>query len=257
MKKIHLKPENIFKGNLILVNREYSIQEKQSSYDTSLVNLGTWNSEVMMDYVAAKELNRIFTALGCGNDIVPVSGYRSRQEQKQIYTSSLQENGRQFTEKYVACPGHSEHQTGLAIDLAENSYNIDFIRPSFPKKGICLKFHNLASDYGFIERYPKNKTAITGIAHEPWHFRYVGYPHSTLMVLLEQTLEEYTMFLKRYPYTQEPQEPFVYEDKYGQYEIYYVPVDKNGTTIELPKDIPYQVSGNNYDGFILTLKRAL
>jgi D-alanyl-D-alanine dipeptidase/carboxypeptidase len=253
MKKLHLRPENIHKGNLILVNKEYPIQEKQSSYDSTLVNLSNRNSEIMMDYVAAKELNRIFTSLECGNDIVPVSGYRSRQEQKQIYTESLQENGRQFTEKYVACPGHSEHQTGLAIDLAENSYNIDFIRPNFPKKGICLKFRNLAYNYGFIERYPKNKTTITGIAHEPWHFRYVGYPHSALMVSLKQTLEEYTDFMKRHIYTEKP---YIYEDGQGQYEIYFVPMEKNEVTIDLPKDIPYQVSGNNFDGFILTLKTA-
>ncbi|BCJ95013.1 D-alanyl-D-alanine carboxypeptidase [Anaerocolumna cellulosilytica] len=253
MKKLLLKPENVHKGNLILVNKEYPIQEKQGSYDSTLVNLGIRDSEVMMDYVAAKELNRIFTSLACGNDIVPVSGYRSSQEQKQIYTDSLQENGRQFTEKYVAYPGHSEHQTGLAIDLAENSYNIDFIRPNFPKKGICLKFRNLAANYGFIERYPKNKTSITGIAHEPWHFRYVGYPHSALMVSLNQTLEEYMVFTKRYIYTEEP---YIYEDGQRQYEIYFVPMVKDEITLDLPKDLPYQVSGNNFDGFILTLKTA-
>ena len=84
------------------------------------------------------------------------------------------ENGEEFTNQFVARPGHSEHQTGLAIDLGLKQPDIDFLRPYFPYKGICQTFRELSTDYGFIERYPAGKEAITGIAHEPWHFRYVG-----------------------------------------------------------------------------------
>ena len=108
-----------------------------------------------------------------------------------IYTDSLRENGPEFTAKFVAMPGHSEHLTGLAIDLGLRQPKIDFIRPAFPYEGICQKFRELAPAYGFIERYPKGKEHITGIAHEPWHFRYVGTPYSETMAFKGMTLEEY------------------------------------------------------------------
>ena len=123
--------------------------------------------------------------------IVPVSGWRSWEEQQTIYTQSLRENGPVFTAKFVAMPGHSEHQTGLAIDLGLLQPEIDFIRPAFPYEGICQKFRELAPAYGFLERYPEGKEHITGIAHEPWHFRYVGTPYSEEIARTGLTLEEY------------------------------------------------------------------
>ena len=111
------------------------------------------------------------------------------------YLQSLLENGEEFTNKFVARPGHSEHQTGLAIDLGLKQPDIDFLRPNFPYEGICQTFRELAADYGFIERYPVGKEAITGIAHEPWHFRYVGVPHAKIMVDHNWTLEEYHLHL--------------------------------------------------------------
>ena len=67
--------------------------------------------------------------------IVPVSGFRTREDQEDIYRSSMEENGKEYTVKYVAPPDGSEHQTGLAIDLAENVPDIDFIAPEFPLYG--------------------------------------------------------------------------------------------------------------------------
>ena len=109
--------------------------------------------------------------------------FRSRQ--------SLAENGREFTEQYVARPGCSEHQTGLAIDLGLRLPEIDFIRPYFPYDGLAGRFRQLAAEYGFVERYPQGKEAVCGIAHEPWHFRYVGRPHALIMQKRGLTLEEY------------------------------------------------------------------
>lgn len=79
-----------------------------------------------------------------GDSIVPVSGYRSLNEQMDIYNDSLKDNGEDFTRKYVALPKHSEHQTGLAIDLGLNKEKIDFIRPDFPYDGICGTFRRFA-----------------------------------------------------------------------------------------------------------------
>ncbi len=113
------------------------------------------------------------------------------EEQTQIYEDSLRENGGEFTKKFVALPGCSEHQTGLAIDLGLCKEEIDFICPDFPYEGICQKFRQMAPDYGFVERYPAGKEKVTGIGHEPWHFRYVGRPHARIMTDRGLVLEEY------------------------------------------------------------------
>ncbi|MFR1232947.1 MAG: D-alanyl-D-alanine carboxypeptidase family protein [Evtepia gabavorous] len=76
-------------------------------------------------------------AIGGWKEIVPVSGWRALEEQQAIWEDSLAENGLPFTQTYVAYPGHSEHQTGLAIDLGRRSASIDFIRPDFPYTGLC------------------------------------------------------------------------------------------------------------------------
>ena len=95
--------------------------------------------------------------IGGWNHIAPVSGWRSQEEQQSIWNESTEENGADFTAKYVAQPGHSEHQTGLAIDLGLRREKLDFIRPSFPYSGICEIFRQKAARYGFIERYPAGK----------------------------------------------------------------------------------------------------
>ncbi|MDO4544835.1 MAG: D-alanyl-D-alanine carboxypeptidase family protein, partial [Bacillota bacterium] len=82
---------------------------------------------VVLEQRTASVLSYIFKNIGSGEKIIPVSGYRTRKEQEQIYAGSIRDNGEIFTRKYVALPDHSEHQTGLAIDLGLNQENIDFI----------------------------------------------------------------------------------------------------------------------------------
>ena len=175
-------------NSLILVNSQhaYSPDTKQD-----LIPVHEDQPDILLEREAVCALSSIMEQLGGWEFIVPVSGWRSLVEQLEIYAKSLQENGPEFTAKFVAMPGHSEHQTGLAIDLGLRQPDIDFIRPAFPYEGICQKFRELAPAFGFIERYPAGKEHITGIAHEPWHFRYVGMPHSEIMTFKGLTLEEY------------------------------------------------------------------
>ncbi|HWQ78566.1 MAG TPA: D-alanyl-D-alanine carboxypeptidase family protein, partial [Anaerovoracaceae bacterium] len=63
-----------------------------------------------------------------------------------------------------------------------------------------MKLREFSVQYGFIERYPAGRERVTHIAHEPWHFRYVGYPHSELMTEKALTLEEYTDYLRQFPH---------------------------------------------------------
>lgn len=169
------------------------------------------------------------------------------------YADSMAKNGRDFTRKYVALPGCSEHQTGLAIDLAVNKPDIDFIRPEFPYSGIFNKFREKALNYGFIERYPEGKERVTGIAWEPWHFRYVGFPHSAIMQQQKMTLEEYHLFLKAHECGTNP---FMFQTNGRRIEIAFKLAEKKSLTkIAVDDGALCSVSGNNTDGFIVTVWR--
>ena len=154
MKKIILKTDDIHRGYLILVNPEYPYQEAS----TDLCSVGTWEGEeILYERTAAGALKNLIHEIGGAGQIVPVSAWRSMAEQQKIWDDSLAENGLEFTQNYVAVPGHSEHQTGLAIDLALNKPEIDFIRPDFPYEGICQTFRQRAAAHGFVERYQEGK----------------------------------------------------------------------------------------------------
>lgn len=234
----------IHSGLLVLVNAEHPIRRRERP----VLAPAAPGSDVLLDTRAAAMLTGLISRLGAAGEIVPVSGWRSMREQREIWDGSMAENGTEFTRKYVALPGCSEHQTGLAIDLALRSDNIDFIRPDFPYDGICGRFRALAADYGFIERYQAGKEHITGIATEPWHFRYVGRPHARLMSDNGLCLEEYVELLRSYPYPER-----LLETRGGVYEA-DVGFAFAKSKLELP-DAPYQISGNNVDGYIYTLWR--
>ena len=250
MKTVSLSSNMIYTGNLILVNRHYPY--KKSSADISLVSVGSADNNVFLDRQYATIYAKLIDDLCAWEQIKAISGWRSQQEQEQIYNESLVENGEDFTTKYVALPGHSEHQTGLAVDLALNQPDIDFLRPYFPYTGICGDFRNKTGHYGFIERYPKGKENITGISYEPWHFRYVGAPHSMIMNRMGDTLEEYHARLKQFPYGYKP---LKYDFGGSVIEISYLAADKEITVFEIERDTVYIVSGNNMDGFIITVWR--
>jgi D-alanyl-D-alanine dipeptidase/carboxypeptidase len=242
---------DISKGYLILVNPSHPL--KGSLPKSCLVPVCPGAAPVLLEKQTAKMLSEVTALSGCGYGIVPVSGYRTLGEQQVIYEASLRERGEDFTQKYIALPGCSEHQTGLAIDLARDGEDIDFIRPDFPYDGICGRFRELLVRYGFIERYPANCEQITHIAHEPWHFRYVGYPHSEIMKEGAFTLEEYTDYLKRFSYRGNH---LRFKSHSRDFEIFHVSVPEDSeAVIEIPDDIPYQVSGNNADGAVVTLWR--
>ena len=249
MKTIELEKEEINCGNLLLVNKNYPLRDNNVK---GLVPADVRFPNILMKRDVANVLQLIFEKISAGNSIVPVSGYRSLEEQTAIYDGSLKDNGEDFTRKYVALPNHSEHQTGLAIDLGLNEKEIDFIRPDFPYVGICNEFRKAAPDYGFIERYAKDKEEITGISHEPWHFRYVGYPHSKIMQENGFSLEEYTQFIKAY--LEDKKYLFEQAPRAG-IEIYYVPAKDDKTLIKIPENCVYQISGNNIDGFVVTIWR--
>lgn len=172
-------------NKLILVNSENPYREE---YGGCLVPL---YKNIFLEREAAISLHMLLESINGYGEIVPVSGWRSVWEQREIWDDSVKENGIIFTRRFVAAPFHSEHHTGLAIDLALKTENIDFICPEFPYGGICLRFREAAPEFGFIERYPKDKEEITKISHEPWHFRYVGREAAMEIVRRGICLEEF------------------------------------------------------------------
>ncbi|WP_407269097.1 M15 family metallopeptidase [Radiobacillus sp. PE A8.2] len=251
MRRLHVDYKDIYKGDLILVNRKFPIQDQILHEQMQLMPVDRKHEYILLERKTANMLAQLLQSIDGATEIVPVSGYRSYAEQEKLYNDSLVEHGSVFTKQYIAYPGCSEHQTGMAIDLAEHAKTIDFIRPNFPYSGICGIFRQHAAQYGFIERYGKEKVAITGIAHEPWHFRYVGYPHATVMQEHDLCLEEYIEFIKNYQYEENH---YVIKQADKQLEIFYVKADSKITRIVVPTE-NFQISGNNVDGFIVTIWR--
>lgn len=246
MNPIFLPRESIHCGSLILVNETYPYHNRENQ---GLLSVWEDRANVLLDFQAARLLSCLLDQISGWEKIVPVSGWRSMAEQQKIWDDSLAENGTEFTKTYVAAPGHSEHQTGLAIDLGLRQDSIDFIRPAFPYDGICQIFRNTAARYGFVERYPAGKEPITKIGHEPWHFRYVGVPHAAIMAENGMTLEEYIDFIKQYP----GDRPYCWQENDRMVCISYWKTNLDGNTrVDLTGEHPYSISGNNTDGFILT-----
>ena len=237
------------RGTLYLVNRAHPLAGEPEA--EALVPVDDNLPQIRLHQRARVMLDQLLTAVGGRAAIVPVSGYRPRSEQQAIWDGSLAEHGQEFTETYVARPGCSEHQTGLAIDLGENRPDIDFLCPAFPDDGPCGALRRRAADYGFVLRYPRGKEAVTGIGHEPWHFRYVGWPHARLMEEHGLVLEEYLSWLHNFPMGSEP---LRYQGLGRRFEISYVPAEQ-AAGLELPAQVPCQQSDTNEGGVVLTVWR--
>lgn len=119
-----------------------------------------------------------------GLNIYISSGYRSYNTQKSLYERYCARDGQAAADRYSARPGHSEHQTGLAMDV--NEISDAFIGTP---EAIWLAEH--AHEYGFIIRYPQDKEGVTGYKYEPWHLRYLGVSTATDVYLSGLCLEEY------------------------------------------------------------------
>ncbi len=130
-------------------------------------------------------------ARGQGLDLTLVSGYRSHEEQAAIYGQKQAERGTEQADSISARPGFSEHQTGLAVDLARPDGQCTLM-PCFGETAEGRWLAENAWRHGFILRYPADQTPIVGYAYEPWHFRYVGVETATAMHDRGiATLEEY------------------------------------------------------------------
>ena len=173
---------------LLLVNRDNPLPDP---YEVELTELPGGESVDARIYPALREMFEDMRADG----VYPVvaSGYRTAEEQRRIMEERVaeyqaqgysQEEARAEAEVWVARPGTSEHQSGLAVDInADGIHSAGYEVYDWLSENSCR--------YGFIQRYPAGKTEITGIGNEPWHYRYVGVEAAQDMKAQGFCLEEY------------------------------------------------------------------
>ena len=174
--------------NLILVNRENYIP---ADYEVQLTELSNGKKVDSRIYPELQEMFNAARAQGYG--LFVREGYRTQEEQQQLMDEKIEayENegkskseAKKLAEQWVAIPGTSEHQLGIAVDI-----NADTTKSS--SDDVYNWLAENAHTYGFIKRYPSNKTDITGVINEPWHYRYVGKEAASEIYSQGICLEEY------------------------------------------------------------------
>lgn len=232
--------EQIYQGNLLLVNIEYPVHPE--SIKSDVINLSTHNeltkgygllnSEIYLSEDIARKFSEMISAAekeGVRNFTI-TSGFRGFEEQSVLY----QEMG----SDYALPAGNSEHNLGLSLDVGSTQ-----MKMADAPEGKWIEEN--AWKYGFILRYPKDKTDVTGIQYEPWHIRYVGLPHSAIMKEKNFAFEEYLDYLK--------EEKHISASINGEkYSITYYSISQS-RMINVPDNKYFEISGNNMDGVIMTV----
>jgi len=185
------EPESI----TVLVNKQYKLPDNYKPNDLVYPNVPFIFSEKiekrMMRKTAAAALEDLFAgAKQDGIYLAGVSAYRSQSTQTTLFNNYVKRDGEEKARTYSAVPGHSEHQTGLAIDVSgsDGKCAADSCFGG-TKEAKWLDKH--AHEYGFIIRFPEGKQSITGYKYEPWHIRYVGKDIAASVYERDITLEEY------------------------------------------------------------------
>ena len=242
--------DKIYQGDLVIVNADYDYKFPEGDttlltvFDNKNHNYNASDYSVTLDAWVIESLNRMMTAFlkeenRENSNIWIIDGYRTKETQEEKY-----QNGESVFEA-----GHSEYHTGRTFDMSV--IDDDGNHYAFSAEGEYEWFAENASKYGFIIRFPDDKKEITGENPRPRTYRYVGYPHSRYMYKNNLCFEEYIEELKTYT----KDEPLVFDDDGEEYSIYYVKAEKNSETeVPVPKHSFYTVSGNNIDGFIVTVE---
>lgn len=189
--EVAAEPESI----TVLVNKQYKLPDNYKPTDLVYPDVPFIFSEKiekrMLRSTAAKALEDMFAgAKADGVHLAGVSAFRSQSTQTTLFNNYVKRDGEAKARTYSAVPGHSEHQTGLAIDISgrDGKCAAESCFAGTPE-AIWLAKH--APEYGFIIRFPEGKESITGYKYEPWHLRYVGMDIAASVHEQGITLEEY------------------------------------------------------------------
>ncbi|MBS4200740.1 M15 family metallopeptidase [Bacillus sp. FJAT-49732] len=236
---ITIEKEHIHHGNLLLVNHDNPVQDIGVKRD--IINLIEHQNHMqgyqLLDHniKISEQVAERFSAMvnAAKKDHVDHfminSGFRSLEEQNQLYE--------EMGPAYALPAGFSEHNLGLSLDIGSALNKMEDA-----EEGKWLEKNSWK--YGFILRYPKDKTAITGIQYEPWHFRYVGLPHSAIMYKKNFTLEQYLDYIKK-------KKSISLHYKGEKYYISYHDF-KNEPSLKIAVTRYYEISGDNKNGVIVT-----
>ena len=178
----HLLSSDYVPENLIITDNN-----ENNFHNYKDASLKPMISADIMSYFAAMQNAALDAGL---RKIIVDSGYRSSEYQKVVFDKSVAEKGIDETLRSVALPGSSEHQTGLAIDIAymDNGVYIENTSDSDPE----IKWlKENAYKFGFILRYPEEKEDVTGFKYEWWHYRFIGVEMATILYAENITLDEY------------------------------------------------------------------
>jgi D-alanyl-D-alanine carboxypeptidase len=219
-------------GHMMLVNAQNAVPFDMSDRQ---VRAGDYvpvlRNSIMMDETAAVMLQAMLSdAQSVGHtEFYVTEGFRTYARQLELYESMEDKS-------LVALPNHSEHQTGFAVDISYSGVNIgNSVQGTWLTENAYL--------YGFVLRYPADKTDITGIPYEPWHFRYVGQPHAFIMHERNMVLEEYIDYLREQKEISRELNGVVYRV------IYFLDGDE---LIEILDEYTFKASVDNTGGVVLT-----
>lgn len=178
----------------ILVNKYISMEDNYIPNHLEDLDLSYSRSGMKLVNTAKTALEKMITAAKEeGYTIRVMSSYRSYNYQVNLYNKYVQNDGKEAADTYSARPGYSEHQTGLCIDIDDGIVNYTDFEQSKSFKWMQENAHK----YGFILRYPKDKTKITGYTYESWHYRYVGKKIASYIKKHNITFDEYyVMFIE-------------------------------------------------------------
>lgn len=244
------------KGALVLVNRQHGIEDTETGlvpvFDFKNEHYKVRDHEVLLQEEAILALNEMTAAfyLATGKeDLQVTTGYRTKAYQQELYDNYTPDADEDPSEM-AAKGGHSDHESGYSVDF--NIYR-DGESLTMDGTGDYAWLAEHCAEYGFILRYPQDKVSETEFAYEPWHFRYVGKAHAMFITKNKLSLESYLNLLKDYTYNGTHLQITDAQDNLC--EVFYVPVNEESATTEIPvpATCEHTVSGNNVDGYIVTV----
>ena len=186
---------NLKLDTLILVNKQIALPAGYKPADLVTANIDFVESATgerkMLRKEAAQAIEKLMTGAKAADiELKGTSAFRSYDYQVQLFNNYVARDGKEQAMKYSAPPGHSEHQTGLAIDVSSASVDYQLTQSlEQTKEGKWLADN--AHTYGFIVRYQRAYEAETGYMYEPWHLRYIGVEHATDVHKANVPLEHY------------------------------------------------------------------
>jgi len=187
-----IQDADLSKANLMLVNKFYKLDNTYEPDNITKISL----SYSYSGQSVSKETNEAFLDMAVqakeeGIQLLANSTYRTYERQDEIYKEFYYSKGISYADSYAARAGHSEHQTGLALDIfTTGTSTVENFEESDAYKWLINNAHN----YGFILRYPKGKEYLTGYNYESWHYRYLGKETAKKVYESGLTYDEYYAF---------------------------------------------------------------